>query len=351
VNNGGLAQFIDYQPVYTDGVLAAPTTSNTNQTLSSVITGNVALQSSYQTSNNRTTSLNSNYLQVWMNTANSMTNSDRIRSGNFISEAKAVGGQVWGSNTAQPTNTSIMGVSGVGMFTGNGTATSVVGMGGFAQMTPAAGGQYVRTATGVIGAVNFNTGGTGRGPVYVETARSFGAFQSGASGNIVVNTAIGLHTHSGWATATTKYSLLNEDATSTIQTNGPVVISNTATITGNVSLNGNISTSSLGFVTHRERILGLGNQSGTLTIVATNAPVQTMTATGNITINSISGILSGQSVTLIIQQDSTGSRLLSSTMLFAGGAKTLSTAAFATDVINIFYDGSNHLASLVKGYA
>jgi hypothetical protein len=226
INNGGLAQFINYAPVYNSGVLAAPTSTNTNQTLAAVITGNVALRSSYQTSNNRTTSLNTNYLQVWMNTANTMTNSDRIRSGNFISEVRAVG-QTWGGNTAQPTNTAIMGVSGVGMFTGNGTATSVVGLGGFAQYTPASGGIYSRMATGVIGSVNFNTGGTGRGPVYVETARCFGAFQSGASGNIVVNTAVGLHTHSGWATATTKYALLNEDTTTAIRTLGNIEFSGT----------------------------------------------------------------------------------------------------------------------------
>jgi hypothetical protein len=54
---------------------------------------------------------------------------------------------------------------------------------------------------------------------------------------------------------------------------------------------------------------------------------------------------------LILTQDGTGSRLLTSDLKYAGASKTLSTAASAIDVINIFYDGTNYLASLVKGYA
>jgi hypothetical protein len=38
-------------------------------------------------------------------------------------------------------------------------------------------------------------------------------------------------------------------------------------------------------------------------------------------------------------------------MLFAGAAKTLSTAVGAKDIISVFYDGSTYYATLSKGYA
>jgi hypothetical protein len=50
-------------------------------------------------------------------------------------------------------------------------------------------------------------------------------------------------------------------------------------------------------------------------------------------------------------QDVTGSRILTSTMKFAGGFKTLSTAASTIDVMTVFYDGSTYYASLGRGYA
>ena len=61
--------------------------------------------------------------------------------------------------------------------------------------------------------------------------------------------------------------------------------------------------------------------------------------------------VAGTSATVILTQDSTGSRTLSSTMKFAGGQKTLSTAGGTTDIISMFYDGSTYYAVLSKGYA
>ena len=53
---------------------------------------------------------------------------------------------------------------------------------------------------------------------------------------------------------------------------------------------------------------------------------------------------------MVIQQDSTGGRTMSSTMKFAGGSKTLSTGSGATDIICLFYNGTTYYASLTKGY-
>jgi hypothetical protein len=75
-----------------------------------------------------------------------------------------------------------------------------------------------------------------------------------------------------------------------------------------------------------------------------------MTLNGNLTLNGFTGS-AGQSLTLIITQDATGARTLSSTMKFAGASKVLSLSPLAVDFITIFYDGSTYWASLNKGFA
>ena len=81
------------------------------------------------------------------------------------------------------------------------------------------------------------------------------------------------------------------------------------------------------------------------------ATVFTMTLTGGVTFNGFTNPVAGQSATVIFTQDATGGRTLTSSMKFAGGSKTLSTAGTSTDIISVLYDGSNYLASLAKGYA
>jgi hypothetical protein len=97
----------------------------------------------------------------------------------------------------------------------------------------------------------------------------------------------------------------------------------------------------------------MGNVTGNLAanIDINNGSIQTMTLTGNITANSIQNMAAGQSITMIMTQDATGSRTLSSTMKWSGGYKTLTTTASATDIATIFYDGTTYYASLSRGYA
>jgi hypothetical protein len=92
--------------------------------------------------------------------------------------------------------------------------------------------------------------------------------------------------------------------------------------------------------------------SGTLTPAVSDGNVQTVTLSGNITINALSSPANGDSVTIIIRQPSSGGPYtLTSTMKFAGGNKTLSTAANAIDVLSIFYDGTDYLASLGTNFS
>ncbi len=90
--------------------------------------------------------------------------------------------------------------------------------------------------------------------------------------------------------------------------------------------------------------------ASTITPNVANGNVQTVTLTGAVTFSAFGTPLAGQSLTLIIKQDATGSRLLTSTMKFAGGAKTLSTAANSVDILSVFYDGTNYWASLAKDF-
>jgi hypothetical protein len=99
---------------------------------------------------------------------------------------------------------------------------------------------------------------------------------------------------------------------------------------------------------YNENIHSLGTTSGTITPDAANGNVQTITLNGNLTFSAFSNPAAGQSITLIINTNGT-SRTLTSTMKFAGGEKTLSTTS-TTDIISVFYDGTNYWASLAKDF-
>lgn len=100
----------------------------------------------------------------------------------------------------------------------------------------------------------------------------------------------------------------------------------------------------------RETVFTL-TYAATITPDVANGTVQKITLTGNVTFSAFANPVAGQTVTLIITQDATGSRTLTSTMKFSGASKTLSTAANSIDILTVFYDGSTYYASLGKGFA
>jgi hypothetical protein len=121
---------------------------------------------------------------------------------------------------------------------------------------------------------------------------------------------------------------------------------------GNINTAGAVSTTGrvIG-INYTEKVNAIGSSGGTVTPNISLGSIQSITLTSNMTFSSITNIVAGQSFTLIVTQDGTGSRTLTSTMKFAGASKTLSTAASAVDIISVFYDGTNYWASLTKGYA
>ncbi len=155
------------------------------------------------------------------------------------------------------------------------------------------------------------------------------------------------------------------NANYTITTNGTgdlTLSTNAGTNSGTITIldgvNGNITVAPNGTgltaitnLEYNEYVHALGTTSGTITPNAANGNVQTVTLNGNLTLSAFASPVSGQTITFIITQDATGSRTLTSTMLFAGASKTLSTAANAVDILTVSYIGTTYYASLAKGFA
>jgi hypothetical protein len=126
-----------------------------------------------------------------------------------------------------------------------------------------------------------------------------------------------------------------------------VVEDTTPQLGGELDGQGN-TVSNVNFKDYKETVFSLGTTSGTITPNVANGNVQSITLNGNLTFSAFTSPEAGQSLTLIINTGGTG-RTLTSTMKFAGGSKTISTTA-TTDIITVFYDGSNYWASLSKDF-
>ena len=106
---------------------------------------------------------------------------------------------------------------------------------------------------------------------------------------------------------------------------------------------------------YREEINALTSDT-TISVDCGLAPVHTITLGHNTEFN-ISSLGTGQTATIIITQDGTGSRTAtfgtdgSTAVKFAGGTPTLSTDANAIDVITVFNDGTNYLGNLAQAFA
>ena len=134
-------------------------------------------------------------------------------------------------------------------------------------------------------------------------------------------------------------------------------VSGDANLTGTVTniSNANITTANVTNLIldkYNETVVSAGNTgAATLTPDASAGTIYRYTLTGNITLSALANAVAGTSMTIILTQDATGNRTLTSTMKFAGASKTLSTAANSIDIMSVFYDGTTYYATLSKGYA
>ena len=100
---------------------------------------------------------------------------------------------------------------------------------------------------------------------------------------------------------------------------------------------------------YNEDVHDIGTTGGTITPDVINGNVQKINLNNNLTFNAFNNPVAGQSLTLIINTNGTG-RTLTSSFLYAGGNKTLSSTN-TIDILTVFYDGSNYYANLVTNYS
>jgi hypothetical protein len=214
------------------------------------------------------------------------------------------------------------------------TAGQFVGEGNFTTLN----------ASSTVGGAGITSRFASPGPIGSTTA-STGAFTTLSASSTVSGTGFSTYLASppaigGTAAAAGRFTALtttNTTATIVSESNGNIVIAPNGT--GMTMVNN---------IEYDEKVHALGTTSGTIAPNAANGNVQTITLNGNLTINAFTSPVQGQSVTLIINTGGTG-RTLTSTMKFAGGEKTLSTTS-TTDILSIFYDGTNYWASLSKDF-
>ena len=196
--------------------------------------------------------------------------------------------------------------------------------------------------TGVISTATSITNGTSS--VSIPSANGNINISAGDTPNELVITNTGINV-AGTLDATGNANVGNLGTSGLIVATGNITGGNLITTgTGNI---GNITMTKF-----NEKVVAGGNTgAATLTPNASAGTIYTYTVTGAITLSALANAVAGTSMTVILTQGGSGSYLLTSTMKFAGAAKTLSTAIGSIDIISIFYDGTTYYASLTKGYA
>ena len=251
IPGNNFSNYYRYTPVYTNGAVQQPPlpaatadgstiVNNSGQIVGFAQSANIGLQTGYGLSGTNRSTIGAGFLtSVTPITANSMSVNDRVRALSALldinlSSSWATPAQMGTGSQASTQLTALNGLVNISGGTGN-VAVSVGGAYGTFIVPSAYSVANVQYATGLI-AVNAlqNTNGTS-GKANVVYARGISPSFSGWSANLVMQNAIMMHTYSGWAGtnvgagsttgAYKAYAILNEDASTVIQTNGNIVIS------------------------------------------------------------------------------------------------------------------------------
>ena len=166
-----------------------------------------------------------------------------------------------------------------------------------------------------------------------------GVSAGGTTSNVALNGAVG---------APTSITFANSATVTATQSSGTVTHSFAHAFAANVNGNGH-NLQNIVFDTYRERVAAHATTTGTISIDANVAPIQTITTTGNLTINSanMSNFLTGESVTLLLRHNA-NNRIITSDLLFVNQTKTIGGHTSCVDAVTIFFDGTSYLASTVK---
>ena len=326
------------QPTYTTGVLQAPATA---QTVIMAMSANINLQSSYASSGNRNTYGTENYLSIYPTTANTMTNSDRVRS-NQIHLDIFPSGKTWGTmSSASQASTPLSAIGAQSVFIGNGNVSSISGMTTASQIVTGGGGNNanIQYQNGLYASMGWTTVASGTTASSIQYARLIsGNIAISTQANVIIANAVGIHTANGWsgagASVTNRYAVLNEDPNTTIQSAGNVVLAGTAGIKFNDG-------------TFQTTAATGGGSTYSNSNVASYLPTSTVTFGGNIaTVSGNANIVAASN--LVDMSTNTGGLQLP----FGGNAARPSTPKSGTIRFNSdranpeWYDGNDNLWKL-----
>jgi trimeric autotransporter adhesin len=254
--NSSLNNYLINAPVYNSGLLSAPPGATGNVATSGTVvnliaSANVTTANSGQTSTNRNTV---GSLALFSMTPNANTaNQDRYRAMNAILDLnlnnKTLGNTSVGAGGQG--QFAFIGLGGLTNVMGAGAVGSAMGLNGGVQIAPYAGTANITYATGQMSSVAF-VNNTGSNIANVQYARLISGSISGFNANSTVANAVGLHTFNGWAGtvgsptagAQNAYAVLNEDASTIIQSAGNIVATSGAYFIGDGSKLTGIATGS-----------------------------------------------------------------------------------------------------------
>ena len=231
----GFLTWIVPTPVYTAGVVQAPAagsglTTQGGQTLGAIMSANVYIAPSGG-AGNRSTNGHMAYTQV-MPTGN-MAGVDRSR-GLFSQLDVNLNGTTWGTmGSASQASLLLCASAGTTQLLGSGSAAHAVGFNSVVAVAPTNGNIAVQYATGTYNFISLASNSAVNGTT-IQYARLVSGSVAGQTANLSIVNMIGIHTATGWATTgsvnpTNRYTVLNEDAGTQIQTNGNINVVSTAT--------------------------------------------------------------------------------------------------------------------------
>lgn len=148
--------------------------------------------------------------------------------------------------------------------------------------------------------------------------------------------------------STNSFSTIHPDTgTSPVASSGADTLNITSNI---VDVDGNSGTKTIALKTKAQ--FSAGNSSTALTLNWQNGPAQSMTLTGNVTLTLTNPESGAAYVIEILTGAGSFTVTWPASVKWPGGtAPTITATASATDLINLYYDGTNYLGSFAQAFA
>ena len=318
-------------PVYIGGVLQAPaalgfSTSPINNGIvyGELVSSNIALQSSYQTSTLRVATGQANYNQVWPTTANNMTSSDRLYAGAQLTDVMLTNGVKWPSTTASYSIPNIVGFLSQTDAVGNGTIGTIAGIRSVIATIPTSGNQAnVTYAINYFASLQPNSG-VATSATFSSNVTNWYGYTGSLSGSLSqynnIGTAAMFYVANNWAGANSKYAFLNQDSSSTVQSQSGFTVAS-GSGSGITFQDGTTQTTAAGASLNWA---GNDESSGNFTAIAGQGYLVNTQAGGPTTVTLPASPSQGQIVGFA---DNVGNFAANSLTIYGNGAKIMLTSS------------------------